>query len=538
MGERDTYQIVLQLKDELSANLKQVNNSLDQTRIAGQRTAEGVSGFTQKIRSAIQPVRDFTRVLSSIMAAGGIVGLLMRVANSIGDMEKAYAKLHPESQRAAGSLATWNAAMLDMKAKQGEVVSTILGPIREAFLRMIDPVDTATRAMTQFVTKLDEMVAKYKSEETKKLEERAKMLDVLTDAQIRNYDAMRMQAGVAKELAAAEKALAKIKEDYNKILKAPGAAEAYASERRMAEYRLETARKQYDLNQKEIANTRALIIEIPKIVIEQDKSTKTVKETTEAEKLMNEYLKANIGLQKMRLEVAQDYMDVIDQIYQIETERMKQSARAQVITPIGRTTPSGLRFLDPYANAELAEAADELTRVNDQLAKMLSTIPAVIIETKTLAETLRDEFEQLFKDMIGTTLVGIFRGLGEAAAGVRDFASAMADLAQQILDTLGTFMIRAGLQLILNPATFWLGLALLAAGGLTLIGAGAAGAGRQTQGIPNPLAPSVAPPINPYRAPGMAGNIGGIIINAPNARYLDARTAGQLVKMGLAAMRA
>jgi hypothetical protein len=52
-------------------------------------------------------------------------------------------------------------------------------------------------------------------------------------------------------------------------------------------------------------------------------------------------------------------------------------------------------------------------------------------------------------------------------------------------------------------------------------------------------AEAVVPLTNPYRGRGYGGGagIGGITINAPNARYLDARTAGQLVRLGLVAMR-
>ena len=46
--------------------------------------------------------------------------------------------------------------------------------------------------------------------------------------------------------------------------------------------------------------------------------------------------------------------------------------------------------------------------------------------------------------------------------------------------------------------------------------------------------------LNPYKSAAYVagGGGGGVTINAPNARYLDKGTAAELVRLGLAGMRA
>ncbi|MDD5547157.1 MAG: hypothetical protein PHO67_08405 [Candidatus Omnitrophica bacterium] len=551
MGERDTYQIVLQLKDELSSNLKQVNSTLQQTRDIGQKTAEGVSGFTSKIKSAIQPIRDFSRMMSSLMAAGGLVALFMRVANAVGDMEKAYAKLHPESQKAAGSLAAWNEAMLNLKAQQGEIVATLLGPIREAFISMLDPVGAATREMKNFNTELGKLVDKYKSDATKKLQDHAAMMSTLTMAQERYRRAVSAQVYIERDLADAQESV----NTAMKSLGLPGASEAILK----AQQRVEILQERLAQNKTTLEESAILMREIPQILREQADKAKTTADVTvkisDAEKLMNEYLKENLGLQILRLETAQEYMDTIDRMWKAPTGKGAAAGATTFAPKIGRTATAPFQAIDIELAAQLAVEGEELARINNLQQTYIGNTMVMIEKNEELA----DSFDNLGLSLLQDALVGVAEAFGQAVIGAQSLSDSMAQLISSILRTLGPLMIQKGLEVIVaNPA---LGLALIAAGGLSIVGGAAFGAGTNTQGIPNPNAPrkfatggvvteptlallgergpEAVVPLNPYSRRGgrSAAGIGGITIVAPNARYLDGRTAAQLVRQGLVAMR-
>jgi hypothetical protein len=198
--DRDTYEIVLKLKDELSAGLKDIKDKLDETKAAGKQTKEEVKSFSDKIRTATQPVREFSRAIGGLMAFGGVAMLVNRVAGEIGEMEKAYAKLYPESQKAAGSLTNWNAAMLEMKARQGAVVASVLNPVRAFFLDIIDPIGQATREVTNFNAEMKLLVDKYTSAATKQYKDEREALEVLTKARKDHSAALSEQAEYLKAL--------------------------------------------------------------------------------------------------------------------------------------------------------------------------------------------------------------------------------------------------------------------------------------------------------------------------------------------------
>ncbi len=190
----------------------------------------------------------------------------------------------------------------------------------------------------------------------------------------------------------------------------------------------------------------------------------------------------------------------------------------------------------------------EARRLEQERLKAL----AIEEQLKLIKEQVKIAGLEILKD----TYIGLAEAIGQAAAGTNDFAEAMQRLVAQILRSIGTLMIEKGLELVVaNPA---LGIALMAAGGLTLVGAGAAGKYTKSSGISNPHAyasgglvteptlallgetgPEMVVPLsNPYRGQSRAASgIGGITINAPHARYIDGRTAAQLVRQGLKAMR-
>ena len=70
MPERDVYQLVLQLKDEITSALQQTNSSLKGTRAAAEQTQSGIKAIGSSMRSAMDPMRTFSRAIREAMELG------------------------------------------------------------------------------------------------------------------------------------------------------------------------------------------------------------------------------------------------------------------------------------------------------------------------------------------------------------------------------------------------------------------------------------------------------------------------------------
>jgi hypothetical protein len=137
VATRDTYEILLQLRDELSANLKLVNANLGKTATAGKQAAGGISGIRSSMKQALQPMKDFQMIFRQIMGMGGLAYVLRKIATEISDMEKAFLKLNPEMRKVTGSAFQFGAAMEASKASFGGLVAEMLGPARGEIIAMI-----------------------------------------------------------------------------------------------------------------------------------------------------------------------------------------------------------------------------------------------------------------------------------------------------------------------------------------------------------------------------------------------------------------
>ncbi len=553
MAERDTYQIVLQLVDKISADLEVVKAKLDQTRISGQKTAEGVQGFTAKIKAAVQPVRDFSRTMSTLLAAGGLTALFMRVARSVGEMEKAYAKLHPESQTAVGSIQHWNESMTQMKAAVGEVVSGILTPMRAAFLDLIDPVGSATYAMKLYNDELQVLIDKYIPDEVKKIQTTKEAQLALTEATRRHTTALVSQYAIRESL---RLFLA------NEPTK-PAGEETYATRLAWRDYKawstqVEVLRARLIEANKEVEKQAKLMEYIPAKVNEITKSdVEAAKKAAEAAAALKEYIALRaieIELMKQRIALRKEEAMQGPEFY--VAPQQKFGSKAGAARNIGATgARTGLfQFENIELNSQLAAEGEELKRINDEMQRYSGGAATV----KDTNKELEESFKLLGLQLLQDSLVGVFEAFGQAAIGAQSFSDSMQDLISSILRSLGPMLIQKGLMLLPDP----LGWALMAAGGFAVMGGAMFGAGGTSQGIANPAAPQhfasggvvsrptlallgesgpeAVVPLNPYsgRSSRSMSGVGGITIVAPNARYLDGRTAGQLVRLGLAAMRA
>lgn len=162
------------------------------------------------VKGALEPMKKLAQTIQTVMNLGGVVLIMKQIAQQIGNMEKAYAKLHPETQKAAGSLKDWNDTMARMSANGGDVVSKVLTPIRKALLDIIDPAHQAKLAIQGVTDKISGWT-KYTSKETKALNEMNEAKAALAAAkeasktianQISEYNRMIAQLGKRPEFGA------------------------------------------------------------------------------------------------------------------------------------------------------------------------------------------------------------------------------------------------------------------------------------------------------------------------------------------------
>jgi hypothetical protein len=386
-------------------------------------------GFTDKMKSALQPIRQFTQVLNSIMAMGGAAMVINKVVQAVGDMEKAYAKLHPESQRAVGSLASWNEAMATMKAQQGAIVAGVLTPIRAAFQDLIDPIGTATAELRKLRGEMQAISDKYLTSDRKAFESRADALKQLAAAQKTYNDAVSRQVILEKDVRAAQA-------DYQSKVSAAQKMGTYGNVdqvKQFAQTVIDKATAAADANRKLISTSLGAQRNINEWLAENNKAaTDTVKKE---EALKTVATEVNRVYQE-RLETAQDYMDVMDQVYQQESEALGTGTKGSS-KGVSRKT---------RGRKDAADKTDD--------------------ETEAVKE-LSAEWEK-YADL----LVSISASLGEAFV-TGDYITAIKQMTTALLDFIAKEAIAAGLKQIL-AGNIPFGIALLALGGITMgISAGA-----------------------------------------------------------------
>jgi hypothetical protein len=148
-------------------------------------TSAGVKSAKAGLENLEGSVRGISHTLKTLMGGGAIAGVTMalrRMAQIAGEAEKAFAEMHPETQKAAGSLTDWNTAMKGMQSSAGGIVADILTPIRAALLDIIDPAHRAKAAL-EGIWSGEGWEAKYTSSATKLADQLAESNKALKDAQ-------------------------------------------------------------------------------------------------------------------------------------------------------------------------------------------------------------------------------------------------------------------------------------------------------------------------------------------------------------------
>jgi hypothetical protein len=384
-------------------------------------------GFTDKMKSALSPIREFTGMIRNIMGMGGAAMVINKIVQSVGDMEKAYAKLHPESQKAVGSLGDWNAAMANLKANQGEVVSKILSPIRAVFLDMIDPIGNAARAINNLNVELKAISEKYTSSATKEFKDMAAAQKALADATRQNKSAQAEYNELMKQRALLEKSAPSAQ---TRNLAGQRGGEVLASQVRSYDESIAKMNAKMLALRTTIEETGYQMAEIPKWIAEKNKKTDVA---IEKEKALKEVVVEVNRTYQDRLETAQEYMDVMDQVYQQEGAASpsaggKGSGRGRTSKRVGRAAEEVTKETE-----KATEAAVELTAEWQKYADLIVTISA---------------------------------SLGEAFV-TGDWTAAIKQMTSALLDFIAKEAIAAGLKMIL-AGNIPMGIALLAIGGITM----------------------------------------------------------------------
>lgn len=387
------------------------------------------------VKGALDPLKKLASTIQTVMNLGGVAILVKQVAQAMGEMEKAYAKLHPESQKAVGSLGHWNEAMANMKANQGAIVASVLTPIRAAFLNIIDPVNSATYEIRQLQKAMQEISDKYLTTERKQYKDREDAMKKLAEATDTYNKAVENQSKLEDELKVKQAEYLKAQELARL---ATGSGGRVAIDTTSAQNAMEAASKAVDANRKLISASLTAQRNIKEYLDAQakdgEKTGVVIEEITEAERIMLGYLAQNVGLQAQRLEYAQDYMEAWDQIYAAEAAASGPSAgskggkRGATSRSVGRATRGAAEETEAAV-----EAAKDLSREWQNVADLIVTMSSA---------------------------------LGEAFV-TGDYLAAIKEMTTALLDFIAKEAIAAGLKQIL-AGNIPMGIALLALGGVTL----------------------------------------------------------------------
>lgn len=159
-------------------------------------TGPGVKSAEKNLKSLEGGVKSVSNTLKLLMGAGAIAGITMalrKIAQAAGEAEKAFAAMHPETQKSAGSLADWNRTMNEMKVSGGGVVAAVLTPIRQALLDIIDPAHQAKLAISQIGEGMEGWASKYTTSATK-------LADSIADAQKKLQEAISAKPQISADI--------------------------------------------------------------------------------------------------------------------------------------------------------------------------------------------------------------------------------------------------------------------------------------------------------------------------------------------------
>jgi hypothetical protein len=153
-----TVELLLQIKDEISKQLGQTNTALNQTKAAGQKAAAGIVGVSKSLKQAIAPIKAFNNIFKMVAGAGGTLYAFKRIAAAIGDMETAFAKANPESQKMAGSMTQFKMAIDESKGAWGALVAEAVSPARAVIIKSIQDMNDKLKESEDSVSSVGDVL--------------------------------------------------------------------------------------------------------------------------------------------------------------------------------------------------------------------------------------------------------------------------------------------------------------------------------------------------------------------------------------------
>ena len=406
------------------------------------------SDFMNKVKGTIQPLQQFMRVMHSLMTLGGAAIVLKQIASQIGEMEKAYVKLHPESQAAVGSLTSWNEAMATMKADGGAIVASVLTPIREAFLNIVAPISSATYELTQLQKGLQAIADKYLTTERKQYESRQAALDDLAKAQVDFTKAVNTQSYYEDRLAEAQ-------EKYNKALaesKRLGGYGGTGAAAMAAETDLKVAKARAEANQKVIDTARTAIRNAEEwLSVNKEVAASGGKPGGQSTGGKTPAVVSMKELQETIKMTSEEAAGLYDYLWKIHG----WSANA---------TP------EPIVNSVSSQfISQDVIDAGDEYIQQLREIKDY---TDEIAEKTRNELAEAWGN-IADFAQSVGAAMGEAFV-TGDYIQAIQQIITAVLDLIAKEAIAAGLKMILM-GNVPMGLALMAIGGVVMGIGGAVG---------------------------------------------------------------
>lgn len=417
-------------------------------------------GFTKGMNDALKPLRQFMQVVQTIMTAGGAIAIIQRIARAMGEMEQAYAKLHPETQKAAGSLSQWNAAMGELKAKAGGVVSDVLNPIRSVFLDIIDPIGKATAALSALNKEMTALANKYQTEEYKKFK-------TVAEAQNALVTATREHATAVRNLAEAERKRAELWAKPVTMKNIPEIAglsygESFAiQEQKVAEYN-----QSLQIVNDSIQKNRSIIKE----------SLVAMNGAKEAMDKLTQSTGGQVGAQAALADAVKDTALEYEGLYEWLWKVNGWSA-PKSYAGLRKTTMLGAQS-EAFGNAPWVN--EDFEAMQAAIDDVKDSMDAVGESAKDTATTLEEEWKPSFQELAGL-MVGIAGSLGEMFTS-GDIESGIKSIAQQLTSMLTTLALEAAASAAIAQnwpmVAMWLGIAgvsAFAGGALRGIGSGTKG---------------------------------------------------------------
>jgi hypothetical protein len=396
-------------------------------------TTQGVKSAQSNLDSLEGSVKRVSKTMQLLMggaAIGGITAALRAIARAAGESEKAFAAMHPETQKAAGSLTDWNNAMRDMRVAAGGIVASVLTPIRAAILNIIDPAHEAKAALQGVLDQLDAISKKYVSTGTQKAQE-------LRDAAEQYQFAIKEMASLTAEKGETQRMLtslgarpdiAVLANRYIEKMGMDASSALMKAEMEIAQWDSQVTylRERLDKLSDGIADAAEKIAEYPKWLAEQNKNNPSPKPPAAPiiigplKQLM--YQGAGVRGGELRAELH----DVIDDVGEVLSETITEfpwhgapgmAGPGEIMGQQLGTAQSGTGTTMPPWLVPIVEAFDSLVGFLGPLGSQFASLSMILNPLQTIMQAFYQAIAPVVNELLAP-LVGILQIIGQTMAAI------------------------------------------------------------------------------------------------------------------------